>query len=84
MPDHDVILAKLQNIEEKLEITTKVLLGNGDPAKSVVTRLTRLEDSVTACQTERSRERDKKDRMWMAWGACIFSATVSIIIAITK
>ena len=85
-----VIIEKLENIEKDVGVISQVLLGNGDPERSVVTRLIRLEDSVKACQSRplehhRSNETSKKGRVAIICSTITaLSAIVVALIALLK
>ncbi|MCP4566841.1 MAG: hypothetical protein GY841_04580 [FCB group bacterium] len=84
----DVIL---ESIKEDVGIIREVLLGNGDVKKSIVVRLTKLEDSVNNCQTRNkeylteAKTNKRLDRKSVASIICalIMSAGAIIVSLIT-
>lgn len=48
--NQELVLQMLENLQTGLNRVSEVLTGNGTVEKGVVSRLTRLEDSVSGCQ----------------------------------
>lgn len=77
---------EIRYIKETVDEIKEILVGNGDPAKGVVVRLTRLEDSVKTCQTMRdSREAQRKEerKSCTARRMTIYCAVASFLTALT-
>ena len=80
----------LQSIKQDVAIIREVLLGNGDTGKSVVVRLTQIEDSVKNCQARNieyltnSKADARMDKRSKAMIACALITSVgAIIISLT-
>ena len=82
-----VIRTTLENISHDLSIVKEVLLGNGDPEKSVLIRLTRLEDRVISyhAAAEQKNKGIKSNRTNRAMIICsLVAAAAAILVALIK
>ena len=70
----------IARLERKLDMVSEVVIGNGDVEKGLVTRVTRVEESVRAFK-EFIRESVDDGR---AHFSALVAATVAIVIAIKK
>jgi hypothetical protein len=94
--DHQIALIQqsLGMVEQRLGLlatainqVSTVLVGNGNPDKSVVVQLTKLAESVRNCQHRADEYRNQMTgnfRTWIPWITSVASTIALIIVALTR